>query len=250
MLASIIIFLLLVLLVALLFKLRGLSISLTALLLFTIFLFGSGILTQWTLTQLQFGPRPDINWKARNLLIVLGSGTTRMPYSEDLVTSLPGVSRVLKVARLYFDCKTKKMICKILASGGDPRKNGLSEAAVMAKELLDMKIPVEDILLEDKSNNTFLNAKFTKEYLRERDPFEGIYLITSGTHLKRSLLYFEHFGIRATGIPSDHLQADFSLIPKSSNVYLLDMALHEYIGILRYHFYNFMEWNEPKVISE
>lgn len=242
--------LVLFLLVALLFKLKRVAISLTALLLFTIFLVGSGILTQWTLTQLQQAPKPDLNWKASNLFIVLGSGTTRTPYSEDLMTSLPGVPRVFKVARLYFDCKKKEVICKVLLSGGDPRKNGESEAAVMAKELLALNIPGEDILLEDKSSNTFLNAKFSKGFLKTKDPFEKIFLITSGTHLKRSLLYFEHFGIRATGIASDNLQSDFSLMPKSSNVYLLDIALHEYIGILRYHFYNFMKWNEPKVINE
>ncbi len=209
------------------------------------------MLTQWSLTQLQRGPKIDVNWKASNLLIILGSGTTRLPYHDDLMTSIPGVPRVLKAARLYFDCKEKNQrSCKILATGGDPKKNGQSEAAVMARELLDLNIPNEDILLEDKSSNTFLNAKFAREYLKTKDPFEGIYLITSGTHLKRSLLYFEHFGVRATGIPSDNLQADFSILPKSSNIYLLDIALHEYIGILRYHFYNFMEWNEPKVISE
>jgi uncharacterized SAM-binding protein YcdF (DUF218 family) len=218
--------------------------------LLTFFLLGSGIITQPVLSSLQRPSKIEPNWGTSNLIIVLGSGTTRIPGSKELTTSFAGLSRTFKAARLYFDCKASQRICQILASGGDPQRNGMSEAAVIAKELKDLNIPNNDIIIEDRSNNTFLNARFSAELLNKEEDFANTFLVTSGTHLRRALLYFDHFGIQATGISSDYLRADFSILPISSNIYLLDMALHEYIGILRYHLYNLMKWNEPKVVNE
>jgi len=37
----------------------------------------------------------------------------------------------------------------------------------------------------------------------------------------------------------------YALWPSAQNLVLTDVALHEYLGVLRYHVYNAMGWNAP-----
>jgi uncharacterized SAM-binding protein YcdF (DUF218 family) len=203
---------------------------------------GSGILPKIILEGLQAYPASVPKWEERNLIIVLGSGTILRPGADQVSSQLMGASRLMTAAQLYFECKEISRNCSILTTGGDPQQRGTAEATVMERELQDLGIPATDIVKEDKSHNTFQNAKFTSLLLQSREA-EKIILVTSGIHLRRALLYFAHFKIKAQGYPADHLQAQISLLPKAQNISFLEMALHEYMGILRYEYYNFMGWN-------
>lgn len=72
--------------------------------------------------------------------------------------------------------------------------------------------------------------------------FDRVFLVTSGLHLQRSLLYFAHFGIHCTGAPADHLQPQRSWVPLGYNLAVAAFAFHEYLGILRYRVYNALGW--------
>jgi uncharacterized SAM-binding protein YcdF (DUF218 family) len=74
-------------------------------------------------------------------------------------------------------------------------------------------------------------------------PVDQVFLVTSGIHLRRSLLYFGHFGIRGQPVRADFVSAMLSPIPLSYNFLLADLAIHEYVGVLRYYVYQFMGWN-------
>ena len=52
-----------------------------------------------------------------------------------------------------------------------------------------------------------------------------------------------------TPIPvrADDLQATASPLPMAYNFALMDYALHEWIGIARYHVYNALGWNPERV---
>lgn len=204
---------------------------------------GSGILSNLALNELQTHSVTTSQWEESNLIIVLGSGTILKNGADHLSSQVMGASRLISAAHLYFNCKKHSENCTILTTGGDPQKRGISEAAVMKRELQELGIPSSDILKEDRSHNTFQNAKFTSHLLEKRSE-EKIILVTSGIHLPRALLYFSHFKTKAQGYPADHLLATISLLPKAQNIVYLDMALHEYLGILRYDFYNFMGWND------
>jgi uncharacterized SAM-binding protein YcdF (DUF218 family) len=131
----------------------------------------------------------------------------------------------------------------ILVSGGDPAKHLISEAEVMQRELGELGIPAESILLEAKSKNTYENAKFASAMLhvQKRDTYV---LVTSGFHMKRSLLYFSHFGIHPIAAPSDRLHRLRTWLPLSYHAFLTDLAWNENIGILQFYFYEFMGWNQ------
>lgn len=229
-------------LMLMLFKKRKTTCLLALSALLFLVLTGSGILTQLALKDLQVYSATLPQWQERNLIIVLGSGTVQKPGSKQLSSQVMGASRLMAAAQLYLNCKKSSENCTVLTTGGDPQQRGMPEASVMEQELQSLGVPIADIVKEDKSHNTFQNAKFTNKVLESRAE-EKVILVTSGIHLKRALLYFSHFKIQARGYPSDHLQAQLSFFPSAQNISFLEMALHEYLGTLRYDYYNFMGWN-------
>jgi len=223
--------------------------SFLALSLFMILLIGQGWLPVPVLRHLQNQPPlTSPQWKEKNVIIVLGLGTVLWPDSALVSTHPIGVSRVREAARLYTHCKSHSKSCTILASGGDPAGNKISEAEVIKRELGEIGIPLADVLAERESRNTFQNARFSNKILQQHG-FDHTVLVTSGTHLKRALLYFAHFGISADGAPSDRFAAVAAPFPIALNFILLDSAIHEHLGMLRYHLYNWLGWNPPKEAS-
>nr|WP_238984933.1 YdcF family protein [Candidatus Glomeribacter gigasporarum] len=117
-----------------------------------------------------------------------------------------------------------------------------SEAEVCGGILRGLGVAASELLLETKSMNTYQNAQFSRALLEQLHP-DRIALVTSGFHIRRSLLYFAHFGIDASGIRADFLRPFRSLFPISYNFTVTDLALKEYLGVARYHLYNALGWN-------
>jgi len=166
---------------------------------------------------------------------------------KEYSTRIIAISRVHEGVRLYFKCKDQSVpsSCRILLSGGDPQGVGISEAQVMGRELMELGVKKEDILLEEKSRNTYENAKFSKVLLREQIKKTKLtILVTSGGHLRRATAYFSHFGIQTLGAPSDSMSAYYSLFPRAQNLFLSDLALHEILGLWRFQIYEALGWNE------
>ncbi len=83
---------------------------------------------------------------------------------------------------------------KIIVSGGVANKKaGVSEASQMKAYLVQNMIPEDIIIMEDKSQSTYENAKFSIPIAMEYNP-DTIILCTSIEHLARepynTLLYF------------------------------------------------------------
>ena len=121
--------------------------------------------------------------------------------------------RFIQVALLY----KKGHIKKILASGG---QNGLflednfREADFIAKNLVELGIPVSDILVENQSRNTIENATFSKRLINQ---FGGLkskaVLITSAFHIPRATETFEQAGIPVRPYP-----CAFSILPSATKL--------------------------------
>ena len=86
------------------------------------------------------------------------------------------------------------------------------------------------------------NARFSSDIIRSQN-LDNLILVTSGFHMKRSLLFFQTFDLHPLPAPSDRLSAHISVLPLSQNWALLDLALHEYTGMAQYYVYNMMGWN-------
>lgn len=185
-------------------------------------------------------------WKKNNGIILLGGGTAKLGAIPKLnpLPLIASYSRIQKTAQLYYSCKKSSENCKIIVSGGDPCRIGSTEAVVYRDELIALGVNPNDIELETKSLNTFQNAKYVEALLKSQEiQFEQLYLVTSGFHLKRALLYFSYFKIMPMGVASDFLASKPGFIPTSYNFLVTDMMLHEILGIWRFHLYNFLGWN-------
>jgi uncharacterized SAM-binding protein YcdF (DUF218 family) len=207
-------------------------------------LIGTGFLPSIFLKQLQisFVDLPEPQWKRQNAIVLLGAGTVKLPIINAINPTVMGYSRIYKAATLYLSC-VKNHTCIILISGGDTINAGKSEAMVYREALIKLGINNADIKLEANSMNTYKNAEFTSAIL-EKSKFDQVVLVTSGIHLRRSLLYFSHFGVKAIPAPSDYLAPQITILPLGYNFAITDFAVHEYLGITRFHIYQFLGFNQ------
>ena len=224
--------------------------TLTALCVVLVVAIGCGPVPAWLLDSLEkpFENEPQISWGARNAIVLLGAGTFRIGKTVE-----PGVfsyARIVEAVQLYQSCKRASGgtagDCKILVSGGDARHHGEAEATVYRREIVALGVNSDDVLMEPKSMNTWQNAQFSRAALADYAPDRTL-LVSSAIHLRRSLLYFAHFGMTPIPVRADDLQATASPLPMAYNFALMDYALHEWIGIARYHVYNALGWNPERI---
>lgn len=206
---------------------------------------GSGALPSFLLQKAQtpYAQNPNIVWQKSNAIVMLGAGTVKISSTDSVIPSFMSYSRILKTAELYLECKKTRQQCKVVLSGGDAFRTGVPEAVNYSETLSKLGVNQNDMLLEKNSLNTYQNAEFTSHILKEKQ-FDQIFLVTSGIHLKRALLYFSHFDIYPEPIIADYINARFTILPIAYNFTMTDFVLHEYIGIWRFYIYNFLGWNK------
>ena len=225
-------------------KWRRCSSALLALALILLLAVGCGPLPISLLARLQSAYAVDtpVAWGQRNAIVLLGAGSVRVAGSGEVEASLFAYGRIRKAAELYRECRRAGRECKVEVSGGDARGLGQPEAAIYAGDLQRLGVDAADLLLEPRSMNTWQNAQFSGPLLKGYGA-DRVLLVSSGFHLRRGMLYFAHFGIHAVPARADYVDGVRSWLPLSYNFAMADLALHEYVGIARYHVYNAMGWN-------
>ncbi len=181
------------------------------------------------------------------VIVVLGGGTRSQAYPRPIAELNAAGNRLVYAAWLY----KQGAAPRLLLSGGNVDLLGpasVSEAQSMTQLLSIMEIPMEALLLEDKSRNTYENAQETRAIL-SREGIDKIILITSATHMPRAYRIFSKAGFIVTPAPTDFVftQNDwdfftapspttqlFNLIPTAENLSATTRALKEYIGTVIY----------------
>lgn len=172
-------------------------------------------------------------------IVILGGGRQRddIEYGGD-------TAKDVTLERLRYGAYIAKKLDKpILVTGGKPTGGALSEARVMANILeAEFHRPVR--WLEERSNNTIDNARFTAKILLESG-IKRIYLVSHGWHLKRAIPQFERLGL--TVIPAgfnympDGPLNPLHFLPSADSLAESAYATHEWIGILWYRIRNLLE---------
>ncbi len=174
-----------------------------------------------------------------NVGVVLGGIAE---YNNDLgrLSIRRGGDRIWQAIHLYHIGK----IDKILISGdsGYMVDKGLNEAIQLKAVLVQEKIPVEDILVETVSKNTYQNALETKKVLEGTPENESVLLITSALHMKRSKACFKKIGFKNFGtFTTDHYTGnsrgyyfDQYVIPNVSVFVDWNRLIHEWVGYATY----------------
>lgn len=177
---------------------------------------------------------PLVNPEAQQVdaIVVLGGGTYfRAPeYGEDTVGE-PTLVRLRYAARLQRE--TGK---PLLATGGKPAGNDLSEAQQMKRVLeQDFNVPVK--WTEDASGNTFENARFSYRILGPLG-IKRIYLVTHAWHMPRAMMAFRHAGFDVIPAPTAYTTRDhvslLAFLPRADALRGSATFMHEVIGLFWY----------------
>ncbi len=147
--------------------------------------------------------------------------------------------RLFQVLPLYH----KGYIQRVVFTGGSgsiefPEKK---EGLYVKKYLLSIGIPDSALLVESESRNTYQNAVFTKHLLDSAGLHGKFLLVTSGSHMPRSLAIFKKAGFtnidpfvtnRHSG--NRRFTPDHLLIPNPGAMMSLQGLIHEWLGFLIY----------------
>jgi uncharacterized SAM-binding protein YcdF (DUF218 family) len=208
------------------------------------FAVGCGPLPDELMRRLQAGSAAELlqAWQPRAAIIVLGAGVQRVPDAGAVEAPLEAYGRLLKGLELYLQCKHAGKACVLILSGGDPAGAGVSEAKVYGDALLKVGVDPSDLVLEGRSLTTWQNAQYCASWLDEH-PQDQVVLVTSGFHLRRGALYFTRFGVHVLPVRADYLGGRVGVLPLAYNFLVMDLVLHEYLGLLRYQVYEVLGWN-------
>ncbi|PTO55312.1 YdcF family protein [Vibrio splendidus] len=226
---------------------RKTSLFLSLVLISSFVLIGSGLIPRYLLNDLQtdYESKPDIQWSDNNAIVLLGAGTQLIKNTQEFEPAFFSFGRINEAASQYKDCAKTQTTCTVIISGGDAQNNGVTEAEVYQQQLLRLGVPIRDIIQEPNSVNTWKNAQLTSDLMKHHK-FDNIVLVSSGLHIRRSELYFNHFGLNVIPVRADYMAAQVSWLPLWYNFAVTDFALHEQIGFARYNIYNFMGWNSKR----
>ena len=118
-------------------------------------------------------------------IVILGAGLTNSSSMQQPNLNLMLLERVRFGAFLY-----RKTKLPILLTGGGSHPS-VSEAEGM-KHVLEEEFHVPVAFMEEKSNSTIENAKFTFEILKENN-IKSIFLVSNSWHLKRADYMFQKY---------------------------------------------------------
>lgn len=212
-----------------------------------IFLLGN----RWTpaiLTRsLEWRYFPPTSFPSESTVVLLGGGTESQQYPRQMAEVNGAGDRVLYTAKLYQSGIAKQ----IILSGGNIEWSGsrtTTPAQDMAEILMMVGVPEDVLILQNQSQNTAEDAQYSAEILREMG-VEEIILVTSASHMMRSVALFEKEGLKVIPAPADYSitvenwQALWhptfedllvGLVPNASNLSDLNTSLKEYLGFVVY----------------
>jgi len=147
------------------------------------------------------------------------------------------LGRIVTAVRLH-----KRLNIPIIISFGSVYKDRNAGAPIVKRFLMDLGVGENQIILEEKSKDTFENAKYSSEICKKRG-FTLPILLTSAYHLKRSYWVFEHLGMNINPYPAYFKTHDnpsyswYDFLPNGHSLANTSNALHEYLGLIFYKIY-------------
>ena len=172
--------------------------------------------------------------KAPQAIVVLSGGMVRQPddFGGDTV-SQDTLERVLYAARL-----ARASGRPVLVSGGLAYGEATKTLAAAMAETLQRDFGISAAWQEDRSKNTYENARYSYEILAPLG-IRRIYLVTDAAHMPRARAIFVATGFAVTPMPTlftfpDEHPGALDLVPRSYYLAQSARALHEWVGRVAY----------------
>jgi len=171
-----------------------------------------------------------------DVIVLLGGGL------HDQVPDLSGSgapsdnmqARMITAMRLQ-----RRLGLPMLVTGGAAFAGRTPEAPVVKRFLVDLGVPSNKILVEEKSRDTIENARFSKKIM-ELKGFKKPILVTSAFHMRRAIEAFRKAGLEVIPVPSSFYTAPElptiweDWFPSSGALEMTATVIHEYIGLIFY----------------
>jgi uncharacterized SAM-binding protein YcdF (DUF218 family) len=201
--------------------------------------FSNDFISNSAMRSWEIDPKPFNTLSPRKLGIVLTGTTHSFLEPDDRVYFKRGADRVTHTIQLY----KLGLIEKILVSGGTGRllKADEPEANKYKKVMLMAGIAERDILLENKTRNTFESAVAVKALLDSLHlTADDCLLITSAFHMRRSLACYRKAGLDIESFTTDFygLQDKIFLtsilLPSIEGFIIWEKLFKEWTGFVAY----------------
>ncbi len=162
-------------------------------------------------------------------VVVLGGGHTSDP-------ALPAISQLSRasLARLVEGMRLYRGLpgSKLVLSGGKPFER-IADARIMARAAIDMGARNQDLVLEETSKDTEEEAHLIQQMVGQ----DRIILVTSASHMPRSMALFRKLGMDPTAAPTDYLVKEGQKLnpgkfyPEAESLQKAERAFYEYLGL-------------------
>ncbi len=129
---------------------------------------------------------------------------------------------------------------RVVFTGGSGSLMGSAhrEAETLARLAVDMGLDASRLLIDSQSRNTRENAIQVEKLLRDAQIAGPVMLVTSASHMPRSVGCFRKVGIDPIAWPVDYYRTYSRVIeewlPSGWSLFRTSIALHEYWGLLAY----------------
>jgi uncharacterized SAM-binding protein YcdF (DUF218 family) len=175
---------------------------------------------------------------ARNTTIVLMGGGTVKDGSR-LAPKPDAIPRIAAAAALYKQCRAAGSTCKVIISGGDPQHHGQAEADNYAPYIIDEGVDPADLTRENKSLDTYQNAQNVARIVGHSHD-NGLIVVTSAYHMRRSLAAFHAAGYDPQPYVSDVRHNRMTIVPRLRSIENSEVAAHEIVGMARFHVWRWL----------
>lgn len=199
-----------------------LSMSLFLLFLFSYPPFANYLVENLENQYLKYDYKQDVKY-----IYILGNGHSvdkTQPISSSL--SNAGTKRVLEGVVIHKKISNSKMIFT-----GNKGDTDTSNAVMNSRLALALGVDKKDMIIISGPRDTREEAEALKALIGS-EPFV---LVTSATHMPRSMMLFKSLGMNPIAAPTDFHKQNFRgylRAPHSMYFHISRIAIHEYIGIL------------------
>lgn len=179
---------------------------------------------------------------APDTIVVLGGGAERRPQGpgDYAALHLASLRRLFAAVALWRNTPHARLV---IAGGSRGR---IPEAVLLANLAGQMGVPTKAIEIEDRSRNTWENAR-NVAMLSPPVP-RHIWLVTSPMHLPRALGAFRAWGFQPCAWPAGPIKGASGfepefIVPTGDSIQKTTVALHELLGGLEYAW---LEWRHAR----
>jgi uncharacterized SAM-binding protein YcdF (DUF218 family) len=109
----------------------------------------------------------------------------------------------------------------------------------MKRFLIDLGVPEDKIIVDDRSRDTIESGRFSKILCDERG-FKKPLLVTSAYHMKRAMFSFRKAGLAVVPLPAGFetwpgkVYGWVDYLPSANALEKTAAAIHEYLGLFFY----------------